>query len=156
MHIRAAKPEEAEQLSTIAYEAKRHWGYSDEAMRQWTAALRIEPQDVVSNPTFVMQDEDTLVGFYMLWTDGRLWELEHLWVTPHAMRKGIGRSLLNHANNLVRAGGGHSLHIDADPNAEPFYAACGARHVGSVAAPIPELKDRMRPLLEIDLRESVA
>jgi GNAT superfamily N-acetyltransferase len=156
MFIRAAKPSESDVLSALAFAAKKHWGYSDEAMQQWELTLQVSPTAIAENPTFVMEHDHRVVGFYMLWTDGRLWELEHLWVTPSSMRKGIGSLLLKHAVGIVRAGGGHILQIDADPNAEPFYRACGAKQTGTVSAPIPELKDRVRPLLEIDLREAVA
>jgi hypothetical protein len=45
----------------------------------------------------------------------------------------------------VAVAGGNALAIDADPNAEAFYLAKGARRIGEIAAPIEGHPDRVRP-----------
>jgi hypothetical protein len=47
------------------------------------------------------------------------------------------------------AGGASGLLIDADPNAELFYIACGATRFGEIPAPITGQPDRVRPQLEL-------
>ena len=152
MQIRLASPEDAALLSDIAVAAKGYWGYSPATMQSWAKDLRIEPAAIQSNPTFVAET-DTVAGFYMLSHEERVWELEHLWVTPTHMRRGIGKALMSHALSTIRSHDGAVLCIDADPNAEAFYLACGARRVGEAAAPITEDPKRIRPLLEIILGE---
>ena len=152
MIIREARPTEAPALTEIAFAAKRYWGYSDAAMAQWTRTLTVSARSIARNPTWVAADAtDRSLGFCMVWTDGRAWELEHLWVAPASIRRGIGKALLSTALQFARARGADSLRIDADPNAEGFYLACGARRIGMVAGPIPEDSNRMRPILVIDL-----
>ena len=155
MLIREAKPSEAKQLTAIAVAAKQHWGYSPEAMNKWIRTLTVTRTAIESNPTFVAE-ADTLLGFYMLWTDGRAWELEHMWVAPPFMRQGVGRALLAHSANFARARDAKILRIDADPNAEAFYRACGAVRLGVVAAPIAEQPQRVRPILTLRLSEDAA
>ena len=77
------------------------------------------------------------------------WEIWALWVHPNQMRKGVGKSLLGWAKHFAAASGQVELAIDADPNAEAFYRACGARVVGSVAAPITCNPMRVRPQLRL-------
>jgi ribosomal protein S18 acetylase RimI-like enzyme len=156
MHIRIAKTSEAAQLSGLAVTAKRHWGYSTETMKRWEPDLTVSAESIQGNPTFVAEANDIVLGFYMLSLDDGIWELEHLWVAPERMRAGIGRSLLMHAAAQIRASGGTVLKIDADPNAERFYTACGARCVGEVPAPIYGQEKRMRPILELDVRQIAA
>jgi ribosomal protein S18 acetylase RimI-like enzyme len=90
-------------------------------------------------------------GFYTLAPAPRDWELDNLWVDPRCMAQGIGRTLLRHALQAARAGGAMRVHVDSDPNAEPFYLACGAVRTGSVPAPIPGDPGRVRPQLAFDL-----
>lgn len=64
---------------------------------------------------------------------------------------GIGSALLGDAAARAAATGAHVLAIDADPNAESFYLANGARRVGEIAAPIEGHPDRVRPQMLLDL-----
>jgi len=151
MLIRAAQPNDAPLLTVIAFAAKQHWGYSQSAMQSWTDDLTVTSAAIESNPTFLAEENATPVAFYMLSAEGADWELEHFWVAPQSMRRGIGTMLFKHALEVARRHGGTVLHIDADPNAERFYLACGARRMGSVAAPIPDDLQRTRPLLTLPL-----
>lgn len=150
MQIRAARAADATQLTVLANAAKAHWGYSAATLRRWQSELSISTAAIAINPTFVAEESE-LLGFYMLGVSGDSWELEHLWVSPDRMRKGIGKLLVTHAASFVRAHGGKKLNIDADPNAEHFYIACGARRIGEIAAPIDEQPNRVRPILELDV-----
>ena len=50
---------------------------------------------------------------------------------------------------LTTGAGRTSLAIDSDPNAEPFYLACGALRFGSVPASLRDQPDRFRPQLRL-------
>src|SRR5262249_62084988 len=109
--------------------------YSREDIERWRPDLAVGAADIAANPTFVAELEDAVVGFYLLVPGANAWALEHLWVSPSFAHRGIGRALLAHAVATARRAGASSIVIDADPNAEPFYAACGAVREGVVAAP---------------------
>ena len=145
MHIRHARASEAAALSELALAAKQHWGYAIEDVERWRPLLALREAELLSRPTFVAEVEQDIAGFYVLVPGGETWDLEHLWVSPQLTRRGIGRALLAHAASTARAGGASSIAIDADPNAELFYRACGAVSVGSVAAPVANNPARVRP-----------
>ena len=147
VRIRRARAFEAAALSSLAREAKQHWGYGSEDMERWHEQLVVNPDDITTNPTFVAEVDDVVVGFYFLVPKSTCWELDHLWVAPRVQRRGIGRALLAHAVDTAHRGGATSIIVDADPNAEPFYIACGAIRQGVVAAPIPTDPGRIRPQL---------
>jgi ribosomal protein S18 acetylase RimI-like enzyme len=149
MRIRQADPAEAAHLGSIACAAKASWGYSPSQIEAWRDQLVPTSESVGSQPTFVAQIDGELAGFYQLTLDGSHAELEHLWVSPRFMRRGIGQALLAHAVRYLAHSNREWLDIDADPNAEPFYFACGAVRVGVRAAPLPEQPDRTRPQLRI-------
>ena len=151
MKIRPATPDEAAELTDIAIEAKQYWGYAPEVMDTWHSTLTLESVHIDLSPPFVAEEEGEIVGFYQLIADGDKMELEHMWVKPEFMRRGIGKQLIAHAIASAKQRGAKAMRIDADPNATAFYLSCGAYRVGDVAAPIPGQPNRVRQLLEIDL-----
>jgi predicted N-acetyltransferase YhbS len=151
MVIRPAKSDEAAMLSEIAMEAKRYWDYPPEVMESWHSTLTLEAMHIDLSPPFVAEENGEVVGFYQLIADGDKMELEHMWVKPQFMKKGIGKQLIAHAITSAKARGAKKMSIDADPNATAFYLTCGAYRVGEVRAPIPGQPQRVRQLLEIDL-----
>lgn len=152
--VRAAVAEESGALSDIAREAKAHWGYPKSAMAAWAPDLAVSAESVARRPTFVCEIEGVPAGFYQLATEDGAWELDHLWVRPDFMGHGVGRLLLAHAVEHARRGGARCIAIDADPNAEKFYLACGAVRTGVVAAPVEGEPERVRPQLRISLAET--
>jgi predicted N-acetyltransferase YhbS len=90
---------------------------------------------------------DEIAGFYSLVPSNHSWKLNHLWVLPQFMDRGIGRALVAHALETAVRGGASCVTVDADPNAESFYLACGADRCGEVPAPIPGQPGRVRPQL---------
>jgi len=151
MVIRPAKPDEAAMLSEIAMEAKRYWDYPPEVMDTWHSTLTLEAMHIDLSPPFVAEENSEVVGFYQLIADGDSVELEHMWVKPQHMNRGIGKQLIAHAISSAKARGAKKMSIDADPNATAFYLSCGAYRVGEMHAPIPGNTNRVRQLLQIDL-----
>ena len=153
MRIRPALESEASALSALAVDAKRYWPYPAEDIERWRPLLAVTGADIAANPTFVAEIDDVVVGFYMLVPDAKAWALEHLWVSPLFARRGIGRALLTHAASAAQHAGAASIVIDADPNAEPFYVACGAVRDGIIPAPIETDPARVRPQLSLRLTD---
>lgn len=147
MHIRRAVAEDATALSALALRAKAYWGYAEAQVEAWRTSLEVSAESVSAQPTFVAELNGLLVGFYSLAPSESSWELDNLWVAPEHIRRGFGRKLVVHALQTAAEGGAASVVVDADPNAEPFYVACGARSIGEVAAPIAGQPDRVRPQL---------
>jgi len=134
-------------LTALAFAAKRLWKYSDEQMETWRDELRISDSMLAMQPAFVCELDGSVAGFYVLTPSSHGWSLDHLWVLPELGGRGVGRALLMHARATAAANHATVIHIDADPNAEPFYVHCGARRVGSLRAPIAGQPHRIRPQL---------
>ena len=130
MKIVRAKPEDAAALTEIAFAAKRHWGYPERWIQVWSDILTVTPELVTRNPTFSAMEDDCAMGFYSLTTRPRP-DLNHLWVLPNAMGRGIGRALFEHAVEQAKELGLATFEIEADPNAEAFYLHMGAKRIGT-------------------------
>jgi GNAT superfamily N-acetyltransferase len=146
--IRRAEASDAGELTRIAHDAKRHWGYSDDWIAQWTSALTVSDDYIVRHDVFVGEIDREVAGFYALILENGLWQLDHLWVQPSSMGHGLGRQLFEHAvAHLHRLAPGAVLGIEADPNAEAFYRHMGATRVGEVTRDWQGVR-RVLPYLE--------
>jgi GNAT superfamily N-acetyltransferase len=150
VRLRVANAGDTEALSRLARRSKAVWGYSEEQLEIWKDDLTFTERSIVAWPTYVAEREggETL-GVAQVNPTTEPWELVALWVEPCAAGQGIGRRLLRQAAQVVREAGKVELAIDADPNAEGFYLACGAIRVGERSAPIAGEPGRTRPQLRL-------
>ncbi len=147
MHIRRARESEAADLSALAMASKAYWPYSAEQIEAWRSDLTISSEMIASSHAYVAEVEANIAGFFLLVPASPHWALEHFWVSPASMGRGIGRALISNAIKLTADAGVAALVIDADPYAEQFYLAIGAHRVGTISAPIEGVPDRVRPQL---------
>jgi GNAT superfamily N-acetyltransferase len=153
MQIVRAKPQDADALTEIAHAAKRHWGYPERWIEGWRDTLTIRGEFIAANVAWCAMEDAQAVGFYLLTSESDGLHLDHLWILPSAMGRGIGRALFEHAVEEARTLGHRLLQIEADPNAEGFYARMGARRVGETITVI-EGQRRVLPLLVYDLQKT--
>jgi len=151
--IRRAQPVEAAKLTEIAFAAKRHWGYPEGWIEIWREELTVTPSFIERHEVFAAAENGKPIGFYALVTSEDLTELDHLWVLPELIGKGVGRQLLNHAIERAAVIGAQRIEIVSDPNAEGFYLKAGAKKIGEVISEI-EGQERRLPRLAIDIFET--
>jgi len=144
--IRPARPDELPALSELALRSKAVWGYSAEFMAACRSELTVRAEHLPL--AFVAELEGTIAGFYALSVlDAARVELEFLFVEPGSLRRGCGRALLLHAREQARRLGCSAIAIQGDPHAAGFYAAVGARPIGSRES--DSIPGRMLPLYEL-------
>lgn len=151
VRIRAARPEEAEALSDLAWRSKSYWGYTPELMNDFSVSLAMTQEFMEQNPTYLIENEDfsEVLGFYALERDADCqWWLRRHWVAPEHIGTGIGQLLFLHACELAETVGAEKLRILSDPNAEAFYLRMGAERVGEQNTRFGEA-EFVLPVLEI-------
>ena len=147
IEIRKATSDEADALTTLAHLAKRHWNYPAEWIDYWKAELTITPEFIRDHQVFVAVIDQAIAGCCALVISDALAEIEHMWIDPNQMGKGIGRALFEHAQQRARELGFDELELSADPNAEGFYERMGAKRIGKIPADMfgqPRVLPRMR------------
>ena len=150
MHLRPARPEEADAISALAFRSKAHWGYSAEFMAACRAELTYAPEAIERGEFVVAHVGGRIAGFTALvrLSDDEI-ELDAMFVDPLDIGRGYGRMLIEGAVQTAAQRGAKRLVIQADPNAEPFYLSVGARRIGTrESASIP---GRQLPLLAVEL-----
>lgn len=149
MQIRPARIEDAATLTTIAHDAKRHWGYPEHWIKHWQDDLTISPDFVAANQVYVAESEGDLLGFYALIIRDDKAELDHLWVAPAHIGTGVGKELFIHAMQNAARRDISEVEILSDPNAEGFYRKMGAHSTGETVADI-DGERRDLPRLSVD------
>ncbi len=148
MKIIRANPADATALSAIARTAKAHWGYPPRLLEQWREQLTITPDFIAAHETFAALCDSQIVAFHALVATAGAMRLEHLWVSPPQIGRGIGRALFAHAAARAAQLGAPCLTIEADPHAEAFYRHLGAVRAGAAPTEIP---GRELPVLTFEL-----
>ncbi len=149
MTIRRASPDDATTLTTIALNAKRHWGYPEHWIKHWESDLTISSDFIRDNHVYVAEEDGRIQGFYALCVVADQAELEHMWVTPERIGTGVGKELFLDAMERAASLNVISVELSADPNAAGFYRHMGATQIGEIDAPI-EGQPRKIPRLKIE------
>ena len=134
IQIHRATPDQADALTVLAHAAKAHWGYPQAWIDFWKTELTLKSDFIADNEVFVAINQDKIVGCCALVTSPGLVELEHMWIDPNEMGKGIGRALFEYTQRRAIELGFTNLELSADPHAEAFYERMGARRIGDIPA----------------------
>ncbi len=137
-------------MTDVIFAAKASNGYDADFMELCREELRVTPADIDAGTHWVAATSDKILGTVCLTSDAHgTGIVQALFVAPDSQGSGIGRALWDRAVTAARTTGLARLHLDADPQAAPFYAAMGCRTIGkSRSGSIP---DRMLPLMEFVL-----
>lgn len=149
LRIRAGRRHEARLLSELALRSKGHWGYDPAFLQACRAELTLTPEQIESRRVAVAERDGRIVGFSALAGQPPSGTLENLFVEPDHIGTGVGRALWQHAVEVAGGLGFEHLTLEADPGAEPFYLAMGARRRGVV--PSGSIAGRVIPLLEYEI-----
>jgi GNAT superfamily N-acetyltransferase len=134
--LRRAIPSEAETLTELARVSKASWGYPASWMDAWTPQLTISPEYIELHRVTVASVARDIIGMCAIEDHNDHWMLEHVWVSPRAHRRGVGRLLVLDALDASLQRPVAPVRLLADPFAQEFYARLGARVTGWLEAPM--------------------
>lgn len=158
--IRQAYTSDIPRLNQISLASKKHWGYPEEYFSVWKKELTLTEDYLRNNTIYVYAEEKSILGYYSLVVletefhhkgevlEPGLW-LDHMFVTPEKIGKGIGTRLFNHCIGLMKENGWNTLKVLSDPHAEGFYRKQGCRYKKEI---LSSIEGRTTPLLEFFLR----
>lgn len=139
--IRRAVPAECGALTVISFAAKQYWQYPKEYYTIWRDELTITGQYISDNLVYAAVLDGTIAGYFAIvevgddFMSGKVlvqhgYWLEHIFISPAHMYKGIGTQLMQFAAYLCSEKNIPCLHIFSDPYAKGFYDKLGATYLG--------------------------
>ena len=149
--FRMASSSDAEELTRIAFAAKRHWGYPEDWIALWADELRIGADYIEANWVILAAAGSRTLGWCAVSAErGECW-LDNCWVLPEAAASGIGRALVGRALRHAAGLSSPTLRVISDPNAEGFYLKLGFRRIGDHPS---EPVGRRLPVLEVKVEHA--
>jgi GNAT superfamily N-acetyltransferase len=147
LKIRPATASDSEALTALSFASKRYWDYPDSYFDVWKNELTVTPEYIEKNRVFAAKRGNDIIGYFSIaqvkedFHAGRAlaekgYWLEHFFVAPEYIRKGVGTRLLDFVVNWCRENGIGSLKIFSDPNAAGFYEKHGAKFLRDSASSI--------------------
>ena len=130
--IRKAETIEAEKLTGIAIQSEAYWGYDSDFMEIFKTQYSVTEEFIRENPTFVIEEDGDIIGFYSIMRDGKETSLEYLYVEPSYIGKGCGKLLWNHMVDTFKNQGIDEIVLVTSPQAKDFYIKMGAILTGEV------------------------
>ena len=133
------------ELNALSSRSRTVWagtpGYFDGYLEQSRYLIEIDDAYLISNWVWVglitIDGKEVVFGFFGLKIrDDQEKVLDHFWIEPTYMHRGLGRLLFEKALEVMRELGWGRFLIYADPPAEGFYLKMGATRIGEVPSRI--------------------
>lgn len=138
--IRRARIKEAEELTNLAAESEAYWGFDEEFIEIYKILYTVSREMVGENITYVLEDEEELIGFYVVIQEAYLGNVEYFYIKPKHMGKGYGRIMWNHMIERCESLGILEVELVTSPQAKEFYTKMGAVVVKEVNSQIDNRK----------------
>jgi ribosomal protein S18 acetylase RimI-like enzyme len=146
LSIRRATACEWQLLSDIAYKSEAYWGYEFDYMEKFKSLYKVTGDFISNNQAYVIEDHNSVVGFYGLLVNGKVISLEYFFIEPQSIGRGYGKLLWNHlVNTTCKNLGIYEFVIVTSPQAKNFYIKLGAIFLREVESLLK--KGRMIPQL---------
>jgi putative acetyltransferase len=128
LSIRRAQQEDCQSIGSVhaaAVRGIRTTLYTPEEIQAWAIPRKPESyeESIRSKEFFVAEEGDIIVGFGVLNQENA--EVEAVYVSPEAGRRGIGLEVLGKLEERARTLGLWALRLNASLNAVPFYEKAG-------------------------------
>ena len=125
--IRKASPADADEICKLHRESIRRLcatAYPAEKIAAWAESLTPERYLPAMHALEFFVAEDRWIGGFVILDPGGA-ELNALYLHPRAVGRGVGRRLLEYAEDVARNNAVTKLQLRSTLNAAGFYEACG-------------------------------
>lgn len=145
-YIRAAEGDESNELNRIAIESESYWGYDSEFMDKFKVIYQVTEDFIKKNPTFILCENNRIIGFYSLLINHEENEIEYFYIEPQCIGKGYGKKMWNHLVSYCKGIDIKDITLVTSPQAKEFYEKMGAIQIDEVESllrkgrKIPKLK----------------
>jgi GNAT superfamily N-acetyltransferase len=132
-------------LTNLVIRSEAYWGYDFEFMEKFKAIYKVSEEFISNNPTFIMKEDENIIGFYGILIEESGIALEYFFIEPKYIGKGYGKALWNHVMKTCESLDIEEFEIVTSPQAKDFYIKLGAKLQGEVESLVA--KGRIIPRL---------
>lgn len=150
--IRNARIKESEELTNLAAESEAYWGYDEEFMEVYKIIYTVTADIINDTPTYVLENENEIIGFYNVVQEGYLGYVEYFYIKPRYMGQGYGRIMWNSMVDICENLGIIEIELVTSPQAKNFYTKLGAIVVKEVNS---QIDNRKIPKLRYKIKRKI-
>ncbi|MEI8320886.1 MAG: GNAT family N-acetyltransferase [Alphaproteobacteria bacterium] len=130
IQTRPALPSDLRNLNDLLKASKAHWGYDEVFMKEFMENLGLSEASFSQQSLFLVFVEGVLAGFYGFAVgEDKILELEHFYLYPDFIGKGLGRQMWNLGLDTAKSWGHRDFLVWSDPHADGFYEKMGGKLV---------------------------
>lgn len=130
MEIRRAQSDNLLQINELIASSRAHWNFPREYFQASLALLKIDLNYLSENLCFEIHEDGQLAGFFSITEKRGEKYLDHLWILPRLLHRGLGRAACQHIDAIAVQQGWRTLLTCPEPEAEGFYVRQGFRDTG--------------------------
>ena len=100
-------------------------------MNLWKSDLEVSEDYISKNEVVKVYEQDKFIGFYGIkFINEKDAEIDHLWLIPEKIKKGLGRLIFNHIFKCLKLKNYIKATLIAEPNSKGFYEKMGGKVIG--------------------------
>lgn len=130
--ILAAEGYEASELSRLSIKSESYLGYDSDFMDKFKIMYQVTEEFIRRNPTFILYENDRIIGFYALLSNLEGNTLEYFYIEPQYIGKGYGKKMWSHLENYCETQNIRDFTLVTSPQSKEFYQKMGAILIGEV------------------------
>ncbi|MEM9501033.1 MAG: GNAT family N-acetyltransferase [Pseudomonadota bacterium] len=128
--LRPPRTAELPAASALCMRSKAYWGYDAAFMNACRDELTLTERDLIESDVILAVHKRAIAGVAQVSFEGGEAELDKLFIEPDLIGHGIGRILIDWANQQAKENEASYLSVTADPDALPFYKKMRFEQVG--------------------------
>lgn len=86
--IVSASPKDIDLLASLEIRSESYWGYDSDFMDKFKRIYLITEEFILNNPTYILKDDEIIIGFYGILLNNDEVSLEYLFIEPAYIGKG--------------------------------------------------------------------
>lgn len=134
MNLRRARQNEAPLLNTLAFASEGYWGEDAAYMEAFSNEYAVTEHMIQNDYVCILEDDDTVIGFFAILKDGALPELEMFYVDRALIGKGYGTALWSYMLDFCRDQGIEKFGLVGSSDVTRFYQKMGATEIEKKAS----------------------
>ena len=148
--VRKALISELEKLNELAARSEAYWGFDESHMEAFKRLCALREAHFKKGCVFVIEKDGEIAGFYCLAAKEADFELEHFYVDPEHIAKGLGKTLWLHMRTFCIHRKIREVTIVCSDFVKGFYLKMGAASLGQVESTVDRGKMIPRLTYRID------
>jgi GNAT superfamily N-acetyltransferase len=130
VEIVRASDESISFINGLIERSKSYWNYPKDYLRAALPLLFVDSTYLSNSFSFEIRNKGVIVGFFAISDKNGEKYLDHLWIEPSLIRKGLGRKAVNFIDILAKERLWKSMITLPDPGASEFYRKLGFEDTG--------------------------